>query len=59
MLQSGDKQLEDIKRLLMLLLMKLDTKSEEIALALQVHPGAVRKMMPGGKVKRIVKKVEA
>lgn len=50
-----NKQLEDIKRLLMLLLMKLDTNSQEIALALQVDSSAVRRAMPGSGVRKIVK----
>lgn len=48
-------QLEDIKRLLMLLLMKLDATSEEIAMALGVDSSVVRRTMPGRKIKRIVK----
>jgi len=45
---------EDIKRLLILLLMKLGATSDEIGLALQVDSSAVRRMMPGTKVKKIV-----
>jgi hypothetical protein len=51
---DADKQLEDIKRLLVLLLMKLGSPSEEIALALQVDSSAVRRLIPGRKVKKIV-----
>jgi hypothetical protein len=47
------KKLEDIKRLFMLLLYKLDATSEEIALALQLHPGATRKLMPNSKIKKL------
>jgi hypothetical protein len=53
---NEDKQLDDIKRLLVLLLMKLGSTSEEISLALQVDSSLVRRMMPGRKVKRIVEK---
>lgn len=51
---DADKQLEDVKRLLVLLLMKLGSPSEEIALALQVDSSAVRKLIPSRKVKKIV-----
>jgi predicted transcriptional regulator len=45
---------EDVKRLLILLLMKLGATSEEIALALQVDSSVVRRMLPGRKVKKII-----
>jgi hypothetical protein len=44
---------EEIKRLLILLLMKLGATSEEIGLALQVDASAVRRVMPGRKIKKI------
>jgi hypothetical protein len=47
--------LEDVKRLLILLLIKLGSTSEEIALALGVDSSVVRKMMPVRKVRKIVK----
>jgi DNA-directed RNA polymerase specialized sigma24 family protein len=53
MAASGD-QLEDIKRLLVLLLLKLGSTSEEIALALDVDSSAVRKMIPARQIKKIV-----
>ena len=46
-------ELEAIKRLLMLLLVKMGSTSEEIAAALDIHPGSVRKMLPGKKIKRL------
>lgn len=52
---SDDKNLEDIKRLLILLLVKLDSTSEEIATALKVEASGVRKMIPFRQVKRIVR----
>jgi hypothetical protein len=51
---TTDKQLEEIKRLLVLLLMKLGSPSDEIALALQVDSSAVRRLIPGRKIKKIV-----
>lgn len=54
MLATTDKQLEEIKRLLALLLMKLGSPSDEIALALQVDSSAVRRLIPGRKIKKIV-----
>ena len=59
MAATADKQLEDIKRLLVLLLMKLGSPSEEIALALGVDSSAVRKLIPGRKVKKIVSERDA
>lgn len=51
--------LEDIKRLLVLLLTKLDSTSDEIALALQVDSSVVRKMMPSRQIKRVAKAIES
>ena len=59
MVATADKQLEDIKRLLVLLLMKLGSSSEEIAPALSVDSSAVRKLIPGRKVKKIVSERDA
>jgi hypothetical protein len=55
---ADEKTLEDIKRLLVLLLIKLDTTSEELALALQTDSSAVRRMIPSRKVKRVAKAIE-
>jgi hypothetical protein len=44
---------ESIKRLLIILLLKLGATSEEIGIALNMHAGAVRKMIPMTKVKKI------
>jgi hypothetical protein len=54
-LAQDQGQLEDIKRLLILLLLKLGSNSEEVALALQVDSSAVRRMLPGRQIKKIVK----
>ena len=43
MASSTEEQLDDVKRLLILLLVKLGSKSEEIALALQVDSSAFEK----------------
>ena len=51
---DSERQLEDIKRLLILLLMKLGSTSEEIAMALQVDASVIRRAIPGRKVKKIV-----
>lgn len=51
---SGDIG-DDIKRLLILLLIKLGSTSDEIAAALDVDSSLIRKMIPIKKVKRIVK----
>lgn len=55
MADNNGRQLEDIKRLLMLLLMKLDATSDEIALALEVDSSVVRRSMPTSKIKKIIK----
>jgi hypothetical protein len=49
-----DKQLEDVKRLLVLLLLKLGSTSEEIALAMQVDSSVIRRMIPVRQVKKII-----
>ncbi len=49
-----DKQLEDVKRLLVLLLLKLGSTSDEIALAMQVDSSAIRRMIPARQVKKII-----
>ena len=47
------QELEAIKRLLILLLLKLGSTSDEIGTALGVHHSRVRQLVPSGKVKRI------
>jgi predicted transcriptional regulator len=51
---DSDRRLENIKRLLILLLMKLGSTLEEIAIALQVDPSSIRRAIRGRKVKKIV-----
>jgi hypothetical protein len=55
MSESNEKQLEEIKRLLMVLLFKLGSTSDEIAIALNVDSSRVRQMMPAKKIVKIVK----
>ena len=50
--------LEEIKRLLVVLLMKLGATSDEIAVALEVNSSRVRQMFPARKFKKIVKGTE-
>jgi hypothetical protein len=50
--------LDDIKRLLVLLLLKLGSTSEEIGLALGVDSSVIRKMLPVRQVKKIVSSSE-
>jgi hypothetical protein len=54
MTERDRKDIEDIKRLFILLLVKLGSTSDEIGAALGVHDSAVRKLFPTKKVKRIV-----
>lgn len=53
MAERGQGDAEDVKRLLVLLLLKLGATSEEIGLALGVHPSRVRQIIPGRKIKKI------
>lgn len=54
----ANEPLDDIRRLLVLLLLKLGSTSEEIGLALDVDSSVIRKMLPVRKVKKIVKSPE-
>ena len=54
-MKQAEKQNEDVKRLLILLLLKLGSTSEEIGLALQVDSSVVRRMLPASRVKKIAK----
>ncbi len=47
------KEIEDVKRLLILLLVKLGSTSDEIGAALGVHHSRVRQLVPTGRIKRI------
>ncbi len=47
------EQLEGIKRLLILLLIKLGSPSEEIGAALSVDSSVVRRLVPTRKVRRL------
>ena len=47
-------ELEAVKRLLILLLLKIGSTSEEIGTALGVHHSRVRQFVPSRKVKKIV-----
>ena len=60
MSDAADKELDAIKRLLILLLVKLGATSQEIAAAIKVHHSRVRQLVPTSKVKRIefTKKVD-
>jgi predicted transcriptional regulator len=48
------EELFAVKRLLMLLLVKIGSSSEEIAEVLEVAPSAVRTAVPSRKVKKLV-----
>ena len=51
---ESDKQLEDLKRLLMVLLVKLGATSDELALALEVDSSRIRQILPLRKIQKIV-----
>jgi hypothetical protein len=48
------KEIEDLKRLFVLLLAKLGSNSDEIAMALGIDSSGVRKMIQMRKVKKLV-----
>lgn len=50
---SVAKELDQVKRLLILLLVKLGSSSEEIGSALGVHHSRVRQIVPTGKIKKL------
>jgi hypothetical protein len=50
-----EQHLEDVKRVLTLLLLKPGLSSEEVAVVLQADSSAVRKMMPGREIERMGK----
>jgi hypothetical protein len=54
MAENVARELDQVKRLLILLLVKLGSTSEEIGSALGVHHSRVRQMVPTGKIKRLV-----
>jgi hypothetical protein len=47
------KEIEDVKRLLILLLVKLGSTSDEIGAALGVHHSRVRQLVPTRRIKKI------
>jgi hypothetical protein len=51
---GSEKQLEEIKRLLMVLLIKLGSTSDEIGIALNVDSSRVRQMIPTSKIGKLV-----
>ena len=53
MADTTPKQLDQIKGLLIVLLMKLGTNSKELSLALGIHDSDVRRRFPAKKVRRI------
>jgi len=54
MAENVARELDQVKRLLILLLVKLGSTSEEIGSALGVHHSRVRQMVPTAKIKRLV-----
>jgi len=52
-LDPVQKELDRIKRLLILLLLKIDTQQNEISWALQIDPGDFSKMLPTKKIRPI------
>jgi len=53
MTDRAAQEVEAVKRLLILLLVKLGSTSDEISAALGVHPSRVRQLVPTSKVKKI------
>jgi len=53
MSDQAPKEIEEIKRLLVLLLLKLGATSDEIGTALGVDSSVVRRMIPARQIKKI------
>ena len=53
MADKKEKDIQDIKRLLMLLLIKLGATSDEIDLALGIDPSSIRRSLPTRKIKQL------
>jgi hypothetical protein len=51
--RAEQSSLEDVKRLLILLLLKLGSTSDEIGAALNIDSSVVRRMVPSGRVKKL------
>ena len=50
---TGLSDIEGVKRLLILLLLKLGTPSKEIGMALNIDSSIIRRMFPGKEIRRI------
>jgi hypothetical protein len=50
---KGDRELETLKRLLMLLLLKLGASTQELGLALNVNSSRISQMFPTRKISKI------
>lgn len=53
--EKESTELEDIRRLLILLLYKLGSSSDEIGTALDTDSSVIRRLFPSRDIKRIVK----
>lgn len=53
MAYRGISEIEGVKRLLILLLLKLGTPSKEIGMALDIHPSIIRRMFPGKEIRKL------
>lgn len=49
----GMSEIEGVKRLLILLLLKMGTPSKEIGMALDIHSSIIRRMFPGKEIRKI------
>ena len=47
------REAEAVKRLILLLLVKLGTSSEELGMVLGVDPSAIRRMAPSRKIRKL------
>jgi hypothetical protein len=50
---TGLSEIEGVKRLLILLLLKIGTPSREIGMALNIHSSVIRRMFPGKEIRKI------
>lgn len=52
--ENSLKELQDLKKLIMVLLIKIGASPEELGFALDVHPSRISQLLPVRKIKRIV-----
>ncbi len=55
--QEGLKELQDLKRLVMVLLLKIGATPDDLGYALNVHPSRISQLLPVRKIKKSISKI--